>query len=80
MRYCPQGEGNWCSTAHVLIRRRILVLFCFREKVDGAVLCYGERKLCCSSLLVNSDESRQFWKTFGLLHTAENDRFYLDKT
>ena len=31
------GEGNWCSTAHVC-RRRGMLLYCSREKGDGAVL------------------------------------------
>ena len=33
----PQGDGNWCSTAHVF-RRRKLVLYYSREKGNGAVL------------------------------------------
>ena len=46
MYYCSQetgtgallfsGEGKWCNTAHVF-RRRGLVLYCSREKGDGAV-------------------------------------------
>ena len=47
VNYCSQGEGNWCSTAHVF-RRRGLVLYCSREKGDGAVLYSEERKLYCT--------------------------------
>ena len=47
VHYCYQGEGNWCSTAHVF-RRRELVLYCSREKGDWAVAYSGERKWCCT--------------------------------
>ena len=69
------GEGDWCST---VLGTRALGLECTLENGSGAV----------PNLLVNSDESRQLfsskiWKTFWLLLSAENYRFYrfyLDKT
>ena len=50
------GEGDWCS---IVLKRRGLVLYCSRDKGDGAVLYSREQNGAVPFLLVNSDESRQ---------------------
>ena len=47
--YCSQGEGTWCSTAHVF-RRRGLLFYSFQEKgtyaLSTTVLRIGEGNKC----------------------------------